>query len=91
MPSYMRCLQGEKKINRREFLKTVGMPVLMAGTIIAASGFSDYTQAWKRKGKSSSGNGQGNRSSSVGDKSSNVSSLDLGSTRLKTNQGSKKR
>lgn len=75
-------------MERREFIKTLGLPVLAAVGIVAASGLGESASAWKNKRGSNKSGGSRKKSSSGRGKSSNVSGMDLGSGRLKTDQGS---
>lgn len=76
-------------MERREFIKTLGLPVLAAVGMVAASALGDSASAWKKKRGNSSKSGNRNKSSSGGGNNSNLSSAGLGSGRLKTDQGSK--
>jgi hypothetical protein len=80
-------------MNRRDFLRRMGWPVLTAAGVIMASGFLQPAEARGRRGRSSGGGGNQSQGSTGGasqaqgsagaGNQSNVSGLDLGSGRFK--------
>jgi hypothetical protein len=74
-------------MNRRDFIRNIGWSVLTAAGMIIAAGSREPVYAGGKKGGRKSGAGK--RSGKLSGKSSNVSTMDLGSGRLKTNNGNK--
>ncbi len=77
-------------MNRRDFIRNIGWSALTAVGMIIAAGSREPVYAGGKKGgrKSSSGKRSG-KSSGSGANSSNVSTMDLGSGRLKSSNGNK--
>jgi hypothetical protein len=77
-------------MNRRDFVRNIGWSALTAVGMIIAAGSREPVYAGGKKGGRKSGAGKrSGKSSGSGANSSNVSGMDLGSGRLKTNSGNK--
>ena len=74
-------------MNRRDFLRKMGLPVLTAAGILIAAGIREPASAGKKGRRNSGGGGNQSQGSSGTGNSSNVSTLDFGSSRITTDKG----